>query len=107
MINKGVRLNNRDIEAIKRLFLQYFSVNDHLWLFGSRADVNKKGGDIDLYIETTELNTKEAVKKESQFVLALERAIGEQKIDIVLNVVAHRCCLPIYKIAKETGVLLI
>ncbi len=102
-----IRLNQQHLEAIKRLFCSFFSENDHLWIFGSRVDPTKRGGDIDLYIETTEMNTKEAIKKESQFILALEKTLGEQKIDVVLNMKIHQCHLPIYEVAKTTGILLV
>jgi hypothetical protein len=34
------------------------------------------------------------------------RAVGEHKIDVVLNILSLKSDLPIYAIAKENGVLL-
>jgi len=47
-----MRLSRIQIKAIWEVFLLHFMKEDSIWLFGSRADDNKKGGDIDLYIET-------------------------------------------------------
>lgn len=44
-----MRLTNSEIEAIKKAFLKTFE-DGKIYLFGSRADDTKKGGDIDLYI---------------------------------------------------------
>lgn len=51
-MNRHIRLNDRETNDIVTMFRQHFGVNDHLWLFGSRADLTGRGGDIDLYIET-------------------------------------------------------
>ena len=64
------------------------------------------GGNIDLYIET-ELSEKEAVQGKIRFDAELMMTIGEQRIDTVLNLVHSNTDLPIYEIAKETGIVLI
>jgi predicted nucleotidyltransferase len=102
-----MRLTLFEQEEIKESFRQNFGAEDHLWLFGSRVDDNKRGGDIDLYVETMESDTVHAVKKEIAFMTDLWVRIGEQKIDVVLNVLSSPYELPVYRIAKETGIQLV
>lgn len=45
-----MRLSERYIEVIKKYF-KVFSENGEIYLFCSRVDDSKKGGDIDLYLE--------------------------------------------------------
>ena len=44
-----MRLSQRYIDVIKSRFKEFFNDGD-IYLFGSRVDDNKKGGDIDLYL---------------------------------------------------------
>lgn len=104
---KKVRLSYHDLEALEFCFKKHFLNNDRLWLFGSRADLTKKGGDIDLYIETNETNVDKVIKMESRFIGELEDTIGEQKIDVVLNMISSAYSLPIHEIAKTKGVQII
>lgn len=46
-----IRLEQSDLYSIIQTFKECFEESDHLWLFGSKVDSNKRGGDIDLYIE--------------------------------------------------------
>ncbi len=101
-----IRLGDSDVNHIIKSFKQHFENNDHLWLFGSRVNLEKRGGDIDLYIET-QLPNIEASEKQTKFVVDLWRNIGEQKIDVVLHVLTESKKLPIYEIAKATGVQLV
>ena len=79
-----MRLIEKEIISIKKKFKEIFNDGD-IYLFGSRVDDNKRGGDIDLFISLPYLlETKEFLSKKSQFRLALYDEIGEQKIDIVL-----------------------
>jgi len=78
----------------------------HLWVFGSRANLNARGGDIDLYVETT-LSADEAVERERWFVAELYDKIGEQKIDVVLRLRSSDFHLPIYDVAREEGIQLV
>jgi len=55
--------------------------NAKVWLFGSRADDNKKGGDIDIAIFSEKID-KDVMQKIQVRRLICDR-IGEQKIDIV------------------------
>jgi predicted nucleotidyltransferase len=44
-----MRLSNKYKEVIKKYFFNIFEKGE-IYLFGSRVDDNKKGGDIDLYL---------------------------------------------------------
>ena len=102
-----MRLTNKQVNAIKECFRVYFNDNsDGLWVFGSRVDAEALGGDIDLYIETNNQNIDELYQARIDFICSLKRKIGDQKIDVVLNIVGHNQ-LAIYEIAKTTGVKLI
>ena len=103
---KNIRLKPFEIEAICSSFRTYFGPEDHLWLFGSRVNPQARGGDIDLYIETL-LDASTAVDKEGDFVFELYDKIGEQKIDVVLNLITRPYKLAIYEVAREEGVQLV
>ena len=102
-----IRLSDQVLGAISRNFLECFLPNDKLWLFGSRVDASKKGGDIDLYIETNIDVYDIAFNKKIAFLSNLKKEIGDQKIDVVLRIISSDYHLPIYEIAKSQGVRLI
>ena len=104
-MRQKVRLVDSDVNHIIESFKQHFEKDDHLWLFGSRVDLERRGGDIDLYVET-QLPSVEAATKQTKFVVDLWRRIGEQKIDVVLHVLSESKKLPIYEVAKSKGVQL-
>lgn len=102
---KGVRLPQPTISAICTAFRESFLEEDHLWLFGSRADLSKRGGDIDLYVESSIKDPQQIIKSKSTFLTKLYMAIGEQKIDVVVKF--DDTNLLIYKIAKKEGIQLL
>ncbi len=53
-------------------------------MFGSRADPEKRGGDIDLLIEEVPPE-KISVKTKIAFLAELKKQMGDQKIDIVFR----------------------
>ena len=53
----------------------------NIWLFGSRNDDNKKGGDIDIGILSQKIDVMEEIKIKQMIC----DKIGEQKIDIVVS----------------------
>jgi predicted nucleotidyltransferase len=76
-----MRLNDFEQNSIKKAFKDVFK-HGEVYLFGSRVDDNKRGGDIDLYIiPQTKENLRE---KKSLFLSKLYEYIGEQKIDIII-----------------------
>ncbi len=95
-----MRLTSDEIHAISETFLQTFG-SGTIRLFGSRVDDEKRGGDIDLYIETPV--RKELLRKKIDFLVKLKRRIGDRKIDVVIDRGEDR---PIDRIAKKEGVLL-
>lgn len=100
-----MRLSTRQQEAIISTFRKYYQEGDHLWVFGSRIDPNRKGADIDLYIETIEKNSKSLLDRKMSFLSELKIKIGDQKIDVVIN--NGEGDLPIYGEARVTGIQLI
>jgi len=94
-----MRLTKKEINAIKTNFSKFF--DGQIYLFGSRIDDTKKGGDIDLYISS---KTKENLSaKKVKFLAALKNELGEQKIDVILDYDQNR---HIDIKAKNEGVLL-
>jgi predicted nucleotidyltransferase len=76
-----MRLTKKEVEAIKRNFEKIF--DGDIYLFGSRVDSSKRGGDIDLYISSK--NRENLISKKIDFLIALKNEIGEQKIDVVFD----------------------
>lgn len=78
-----MRVTPEQVESIKLVFTKVFQKGE-LFLFGSRVDDQKKGGDIDLYIKPKDLSN-ELFNKKIAFLVALKSQIGDQKIDLVLE----------------------
>jgi len=92
-----VRLEEWEINEIKKSLREVFGENAKVYLFGSRIDDRKKGGDIDLYVEADNID----YEKEKEFWILLQERLGEQKIDIIYN----KNKFLIEKVAKK-GILL-
>jgi len=95
-----MRLSIKEVEAITSTFKDIFK-SGKIYLFGSRTDDTKKGGDIDLYIQTD--NRDDLMDKRLDFLVELKRKIGDQKIDVVISKDVNR---PIEQIALKEGILL-
>ncbi|MGZ5622971.1 MAG: hypothetical protein ACXWE9_02615, partial [Methylobacter sp.] len=94
-----MRLSLFEVNAIQRNAQDIFGRDVKVYLFGSRTDNNKKGGDIDLYLVPG--NMDDLYEKKIKFLSALNRALGEQKIDIVI---AQDQTRPIEKQAIARGI---
>lgn len=94
-----MRLSKQERGAIREAAHAIFGVP--VYLFGSRVDDSRRGGDIDLYLEVG-LPPEEIAQRRLQFIARLYRDIGERKIDVVIN--DGRGRLPIYEVARRQGV---
>lgn len=99
-----MRLTPEEAGIIRRQVDQVFGADARVWLFGSRADDARRGGDIDLYVEY-------APRAEDEFHRLLDlndrlqMQLGEQRIDIVAWAPGkHRQA--IHDVARATGVAL-
>ena len=96
-----MRLTQTEVKAIKQAFRQSFEQRD-IYLFGSRVDDNKKGGDIDLFIDPG-ADLDSLAEKRLAFLVDLKMAIGDQKNDVVINTHSNR---DIEKSALASGIVL-
>ena len=94
-----LRLSSNEIQTLKSA-LKYLSDSAQLYLFGSRVDDSKRGGDIDLLVVSNELSMSDLRKLKFDFY----DKFGEQKIDIVLdNGITKE---PFIEIIKKKAILL-
>lgn len=96
-----MRLDEKTREEIRQAAQRFFGAD--VYLFGSRADDTRRGGDIDLYIETG-LSPEEAVRARLSMLAHLYRRIGERGIDLVLNTSGRD--EGIFRVAKREGIKL-
>ena len=75
-----MRLSTNEVETLKRSLLN-ISDDAKMYLFGSRIDDSKKGGDIDILILSDKLTKRDIRKIRIDFF----KKFGEQKLDIVLD----------------------
>jgi len=76
-----MRLSKRVITILQDNIKKSFG-NVNVYLFGSRTDDNKRGGDIDLAIDTN-ISKQEFRKKKSLLLTMLIKIDFDYKIDIV------------------------
>jgi len=101
-----MRLSTDQIKTIRYAAKTTFGDDTAVWLFGSRVDDAKKGGDIDLLIETRQSDINALTRAEIAFLTQLQMKLGEQKIDVLLDYPTRKNRPPIFSIAKKTGILL-
>lgn len=78
-----MRLSQFEINEIKSAFHNIFG-DGKIYLFGSRVDDSKRGGDIDLYLCPDDKN-EDMYNKKIKFLVELDLRIGEQKIDVIIE----------------------
>jgi len=100
-----MRLSVQDQKAIKEILLKHFGAQSRVMVFGSRINDDALGGDIDLYIEPEFHNPELIVDSKLEALVELKLILGDQKIDLVINR-KQGTNLPIYQIARESGVLI-
>lgn len=97
-----MRLEESEIFILKELSKKFFGENFKMYLFGSRVDDNKKGGDIDIFIDSS----KEIdFKKQIEFLSEVELNGILRKVDLVVKTPKSKH-QNIFDTAMKTGVLL-
>jgi predicted nucleotidyltransferase len=95
-----MRIEKSEALAAVSVVRKYLGASAAVWLFGSRVDDAQKGGDVDLYVETDEIN----------LAIHVARARGEladvlgRYVDLVVN--NHTKDEAIYEVARSQGVRL-
>ncbi|MEM1283304.1 MAG: nucleotidyltransferase domain-containing protein [Chlamydiota bacterium] len=96
-----VRLNHHEVQTLINATHQCFGQSARIWLYGSRVDDKKKGGDIDLYIETEK--KERIVESTLEMRTLIWEVFGDQKIDIIVREISKKMN-PMHTIARDTGV---
>ena len=76
-----MRLQKKEIQTILQVARNIYGEKVKVYLFGSRLDDTKRGGDIDLLIRTDE--EKKGVLARIRMIAQLKFLLGDQKIDII------------------------
>jgi len=99
-----MRLSNHQATQIKNAADRVLGAPNRVWLFGSRADDTRRGGDVDLLVETDMVlpNRAQTICK---IYGAIIMALGDRKVDVLLKD-GRTPNAPIFDIAKRTGVML-
>ena len=101
-MDKRIRLKDEEIEIIKEVAIDIFGEDAKVYIFGSRVDLTKKGGDIDIFIETQK---EVSLNQKIDFLAKLELKGIERSVDVLIKA-KNRDNKPIFEEAKRTGVLI-
>ena len=97
-----MRLIAKQVAIIRSVAAEIFGSDARAWLLGSRVDGAKRGGDIDLYLETVQ-GSGSAIRRQARLWSLPQQRLGEQRIDIVVRVAGTRP-QPIDEMARLAGV---
>ena len=100
-----MRLTESQVALIKSAAAEVFGKQAQVWLFGSRVDDTRRGGDIDLYIELPPTLENHRQTLETRFWTRLQNNLGERKIDVLTHVQGTPL-RPVDQQARATGICL-
>lgn len=100
-----MRLSEQEIAHIKQIISDHFGPDARVRLFGSRVDDHRRGGDIDLLVESS-LSAEEAFRAKVESLTDLHLVLGEQKIDLVICSVDDEDTPAVVETARRQGVQL-
>jgi uncharacterized protein len=100
-----MRVTPEQIRVFDQCVHQYFGEDAVFWLFGSRVDDNKKGGDYDFLVETHIHDAADVERKLALLAQLQETAeFEDEKIDLVIKRANSNFDMPIYTVAKIEGI---
>lgn len=76
-----MRLQTKEIQAILDVAREIYGEGVEVYLFGSRLDDNKRGGDIDLLVRTK--GEKKGVLSRIRMISRIKDILGDQRIDVI------------------------
>ena len=94
-----VRLSSEEIDTLKEAVLSV-DADAKVYLFGSRVERDKRGGDIDILILSDMMRLKDI----RTIRLAFFKKFGEQKLDILLD--SPLSCKVFTKVIRQKAVAL-
>lgn len=103
-----MRLSAEQIATIQTHTHQYFGEDAGLWLFGSRTNDKKKGGDYDFLIETSLEQPDLIIQHKISMLAALQMTTSfeDEKIDLVVKRRHSGFDMPIYRVVQKEGIKL-
>lgn len=103
-----MRLTSQQADTVRRLARSHFGEDAAIWLFGSRTDDGKKGGDYDFMVETSLNQPDSIVEHKIALIAELQAApcFEDEKIDVVVKRRNSGFEMPIYAVARGEGVRL-
>lgn len=99
-----MRLTEEQVKVIHDTAEAMFGADARVYLFGSRVDDNRRGGDIDLLVEVTH-GLDNIASATARFTAKLQRRLGDRRIDVLL-VDPQTRRQTIHRVARETGIVL-
>jgi len=100
----SMRLSDFEREILKRAAIESFGTDVRLRLFGSRADDSRRGGDIDLLVDTTQADPTAIAQAHTRFLASVYARLGEQKLDLLIDYPGRQHRPPIFDVARREGV---
>ena len=97
-----MRLSTDELAAIRSCASQHFGDDAVVRVFGSRVNDARRGGDIDLHVETGPGRVP-SIAQELAFLQDLKGRIGDQRIDLIVRRFGHSS-LNIDAIAQRDGI---
>ena len=97
-----MRLEPKVKQLIIKYAKQHFGDDSKLYLFGSRIYDDKKGGDIDLYLESMR---DIDMQLQVDFLRDINKNVTERKVDLIIKT-PFTLDKPILHTAKKQGILL-
>jgi len=94
-----MRLTPEQTRAILGSVRRHLGESSRIWLFGSRLDDSRKGGDLDLYVETSPHPLRDELRCKIEL---------EELLDVPVDLIVRRegDDSPIARIGKNGGVAL-
>ena len=101
-----MRLTQKQIDTVRRTVKEIFGQETRIWLFGSRVDDNRRGGDYDFYLQTTLNDHADIIQRKLNFLahLHVTPEFEDEKIDLVIRPHLVKQELPIYWVAQTEGI---
>ncbi len=103
-----MRLSPAQITLLRSAAARRFGAESVLWLFGSRLHDAQRGGDVDLYLETSERNADQRVDSKLRFLADLHDTaeFEGERIDLVIHSPLHTSELSVHRVARAEGIRL-